>query len=553
MRKTLIILICCTATLLVGYAGYRGYKVWRQSHFISLARGFLAKGDQRSAALSLQQALRTNPRNVEGTRLMADLMDSTHAPSALVWRHRVVELSPNTLNDRLALAQAAAMARDFISATNALAGVSAAGQQTAQFHNVAGAVWSSVGRVAEAERHFLEAARLDATNQVPRLNLAVIRLQSTNAQTQAAARSTLYQMCAHSVFRCQALRELLGDAVRGQQTNSAVSLARELMQQTNATFADRLLQLEVLRGTGNAEFKPALAACEQMASTNTATIYELGRWQIVKLGPSVAYGWLRTLPPKFQTNQPAALLLAECRLLMRDWRGLTTTIEGQYWEELEFIRHAFQAYALRQQSLAAASKGEWEMALKTSNDQKGALTMLLRLAAQWNWDTESEEILWSIVNRYPDEKWAFGTLSRALVGNGRTRPLMMLFSQELKRNPGSLSLKNNLAMTALLLDAQELKPYELAREVYQQSPTNAAFVSTYAFALHLQGKNAEALKALRALPAAQLEDPSVAGYYGLILKAAGDAAQAKAFLERSGKAMLLPEEKKLFEKAKAGA
>ena len=40
--------------------------------------------------------------------------------------------------------------------------------------------------------------------------------------------------------------------------------------------------------------------------------------------------------------------------------------------------------------------------------------------------------------------------------------------------PSSLAIKNNLAFVALLLDAQEFKPHELAREVYKLAPTNSA-------------------------------------------------------------------------------
>jgi len=129
---------------------------------------------------------------------------------------------------------------------------------------------------------------------------------------------------------------------------------------------------------------------------------------------------------------------------------------------------------------------------------------------------------------------------------------MMLYSQELKRSPSDLAMKNNLAMTALLLDAQELKPHELAREVYEKAPTNAAYVSTYAFSLHLQKKDAEALKVIERLKPQELQNPSIAGYYGLILKATGNGAKAKVYLESASKARLLPEEKKLFDRAAAG-
>ena len=88
---------------------------------------------------------------------------------------------------------------------------------------------------------------------------------------------------------------------------------------------------------------------------------------------------------------------------------------------------------------------------------------------------------------------------------------MMLYAQELKRTPSDLAMKNNVAMTALLLEANELKPHDLALEVYQKAPTNSSYASTYAFSLHRLGKSTEALKVLQSLSPGQLENPSVAG------------------------------------------
>jgi hypothetical protein len=238
--------------------------------------------------------------------------------------------------------------------------------------------------------------------------------------------------------------------------------------------------------------------------------------------------------------------------MLGDWPALQTTLEHQNWAELEFVRHAFLTRALRAQNLTASSQAQWEQALKLANGQRASLVMLLRLAAQWNWPGEGEDILWSIVNKYPGEKWAAGALAQALYVGGRTRSLMQLYSQESKRTPSDLAAKNNLAMTALLLDAQELKPQELAREVYEKQPTNSAYASTYAFALHLRTNNAEALKVLEKLNPKDLEKPSIADCYGLVLQATGNAAKARKYFDLSTNALLLPEERRLIEKAKTG-
>lgn len=556
--KKYLILGSLLAVLLLGggYVAYRGYTSVRQHRLVKQAQEFLAKSDQRKALLVLQRALKYNPKDIEACRLMATLAEAMRSPSALLWRSKVVDLKPHSTDDRLALAQTALMLRDYASATNALEGVAPEDKKKAAFHNVAGTVASTINRLPEAEAHFIEASRLEPLNAVPQMNLAVVRLHGTNTAALTAARATLKVLSentTNSNIRCQALRELVVDAVRHQQTNTALAFSKSLLVETNSSFRDRILRLDVLHDTRAAEFKSSLTAFQSEAAADPGKIYELAVWQAGNTSPAETLVWLRSLPVSTQTNQPVALLIAECYTALKDWPGLNAWLQPQSWGELEFIRHAFQTHSLKGQNLAGAAKGEWELAVKAANSQKQPMTMLLRLAAQWGWMTEAEEILWAIVNRYPGEKWAIQALSQALFVGGRTRPLMQLYTQELKRAPADLGIKNNLAMTALLLDAMELKPHELAREIYSKAPTNPSFVSTYAFSLYVQEKNAEALKVIEKMKPKELEDPAISGYYGLILKATGDSAKARKYLDLTAKARLLPEERKLFTRANSGA
>ena len=58
-------------------------------------------------------------------------------------------------------------------------------------------------------------------------------------------------------------------------------------------------------------------------------------------------------------------------------------------------------------------------------------------------------------------------------------------------------LKNNLAATALLLKTNLTQACQWAAEVYAQNTNDPDVVSTYAYALHLQGRNQEGLAAFR--------------------------------------------------------
>jgi thioredoxin-like negative regulator of GroEL len=172
---------------------------------------------------------------------------------------------------------------------------------------------------------------------------------------------------------------------------------------------------------------------------------------------------------------------------------------------------------------------------------------LFQLAAQWNWPKEKEDLLWSIVSHHPEEKWAALALINDLVASGRTQSLMMLSVQQLQQDPSDIQAKNNLAMTALLLDAKEQKPFDLAREVYEANPTNISFASTYAFSLYLQNRSQDALKVFGQFNQKDFEDPEVAGYYGIVLQAASHPRRAKIYLGKAAQGhLLLPEERRLF-------
>ncbi len=556
MRKLITYFFCFIVVLLCGYVGFRSYKVWKQKHALEMARAFLASSDERNAVLSLQQVLQANPANLEANRLMARLTEAARSPAALIWWSRVVALNPQSTFDRLALAQADMIFGNYSAATNALNGVDAAGKQTAAYHNLAGAVAAAANDLAGAESHFLEAARLDPLSEVPQVNLDLVHLHGSNALAQAQARANLERIATDPNLpglHCQALRQLTTDALQNKQNQAAEAYSRELVGQTNSQFADRLLRLDVLAGTGSSEFKPALAELQREAAKDRAKVYELATWQLAHNAPADTLVWLQTLPKETLTSQAAMLPAAECRTTLGDWPGLQTSLQKQNWAELDFLRHAFLARALKGQGLTTAATGEWEQALMAANGQKQSLVMLFNLAAQWNFSSEAQSLLWTIVNQYPEERWAYQALSKALIAGGQTRPLMMLFSRQSKRAPSDLAAKRNVAMLALLLDAREFKPFELAQEVYRAAPTNSSVVSTYAFSLYLQRKNSEALAAIEKLSAEQLENPVISGYYGLILKANGDAARAKSYLELSSKATLLPEERKLIDAAKTGA
>lgn len=550
VRKILIYLALLVVLLVGGgYAAKKGYVSLRQAKLMKQAKAQIEKANDRRAALFLQRVLRADPKNIEANRLLANLAEKGRSPEAILLRSKVVDLAPESTDDRLALAKTALTFGDFVTVSNALEGVSASGRASAGYHNLAGAAAIAARKLSEAEAHFLEASRLAPTNPAPRLNLAVIGLTKTNAQAAAEARATLKSLSTNPLVNCQALRELANDSIRTARTNDAIAYTTQLVQQTNSAFSDKLLWLDVLRATKQAAFEPQLVALKKAAAQEDAHIQPFATWLMARSGPTDALVWMGTLPPEAATNAAVALLAAECRAALKDWTALQSSLEPQQWGALDFLRHGFLARAMRGQDLVSTGKTEWELALKAAKGQKEALVMLLQMAAKWTWTSESEQILWTLCTQYPKEKWASIALGQLLYVNGRTDGLMRLYNQLVKANPNDLPAKNNLAMVALLLDAKQFKPHDLARELYETSPTNATYASTYAFSLFRQEKPAEALTIIEHLNPLELERPSIAAYYGVFLHAAGQADKAKKYLDISAKSPLLPEERQLVQHA----
>lgn len=549
MRKSILIVVSLTVILLTGFAGYQGYKVWKQRHMLALAIQYQAKSDLRNTILCLQQVLRTNPRNLVAARMMAVACEQTQDSAALLWRARVTELSPRSLPDRLALVRVALAMRDIQTATNALEGVDPAGKNTSEYHEAAAAASIALARYGDAEQHFRDVLLLKPNDPIPQLNLAVMHLHNTNTQVVAEARAILTVLSlnpTNGAIRCMALRELVGEAAQRKQFDQASTLVGQLLQDTNSQFNDKLLQLAVFQAANRPEFKTLLAARQTEAGIDPLKLHALVSWQIERMSSADALAWIKTMPASVQTNQPVALLEAECLESTKDWRGLDAFVVNQNWGDLECLRFAFHSRALQSQELLEASKIDWAQALRTAGVDGTSLTSLLRLAAQWNWRSEAEELLLRICTRYPNEKWAAQSLIESYYSSGQTRALMSFFKTEIKKTPSDIFLKNNLAMIALLLDAQELDPHGLAYEVYQKSPANPGFVSTYAFSLYLQKRSPEAVKVLETLRAADLEQPAIAGYYGMALQATGNKPKARKYLNIALRAQLLPEERKLM-------
>ncbi len=554
-RRIRLALVGLALLALVGagvWLGRPAYRKWEQRRLVAQARTFLANGDYRNASLSAREVLAINPSNLLACQLMAGLAELAGSPALLDWRRRVAEISP-TPENRLLLASTALRFQrpPYSLTTQILDDLRAGATNLPMFHVVAADLAIRLNELDKAELHFAAAARLEPTNELHRLNLATLRVASTNAARTAEGRAVLESLRRSTNFAAVALRSLATESLRRQDFAAAAAWSDELVADPRSTIGDRLQHLDLLSRDKGAEFASYLEGLKQRAITNVAEVGGLSTWLIQHGRVDEALRWLTNLPPAVRAQQPVPLAMTETYIALKDWAGVQSFLADQHWAELEFMRLALLSEAaLQKREIAAQSY--WRSAVREAGERLGALSMLFNLADTWQRTQDKEDLLWHIYERHPGERWTLNELGRLYQGEGNTRGLNKLFGVLAELNPKDLDAKNNLAATSMLLKLNLSKAYELAKELYAERPDNAIIASTYAFALHLRGSTPEGLAVLQKLKPESLEDPSVALYYGLLLSASGQPAQARKYLDLAQPAKLLPEEKQLLEAARRG-
>ncbi len=532
--------------------GRSGYRHWRQKHLVKEAAGFMAKSDTTNAMLCLQRALQLNPGDLPACRMFAELAERAGSRNGIWWRRRVVELEPLAMQNRMDLAKTALVLGDLGQAKEVLASIDAAGKKTAEYHKVMGSLAWAQNSYSDAEMHYAEAVRLEPTNAASQLNLAISRLVVDNGTKANAARASLNALRSNPVVRLEALRQLAQDALRNHSSSKALAYTDELQQEPTCRFADRLFYLDALQMLLDERFSACLASLQRSAATNSAMAYEMAGWLVQHGQAKPAVVWTESIAPEIRTNLPLPMIMADGYAAIGDWQALDSMLEKQDWKDMDYLRHLLRARALRAQNQTLAASVEWRSALTAASKRVESLNDVVNRTIAWHWGAELDEALWSIVENFPIEKGAFLALYDRLAAAGNTAALHNLLAKIAGFVPLPIELKNNFAVVSLLVYPRGQHGHDLAREVYEDAPQNPFVVSTYAYSLYVQGKGKDALKLFEGLKKEDLDEPSIAAYYGIILAGTGNHDLARHYLERGLQARLLPEERNLLSVAGEG-
>jgi tetratricopeptide (TPR) repeat protein len=555
---TAVILVVLLMLAVAGWLGRSAYRHFKEKREQAQAQAFLAKGDYRSALLSARQTLQFNPTNVPACRVMAALAELSHSPAALDWQRRIVQTEPS-IGNKLLLAAAGLRYQNppFPLTAQILDELAVTATNLASYQVVAASLALSTRRLADAEAHFETAARLEPTNRLYELNLAVIRLGMTNETKAVQSRAVLEKMRTDGNLSTAALRALVVDRLAHQDAAAANRYSIQLLASPQANLADQLQQLGILQQLKSGDFAARLQSVQRLAATNAPAVASVAAWMRANHLPAESLTWLTGLPDGARAQSPVRLALADGYLQSSDWPKLRDFASQDNWDEMEFLRRALVSRAWSQLGVRQVAESNWGSAVTEAGSRFGALTTLLGLAEQWKLPREQADLLQRMVAQFPRERWAQQALKQAqhsleqlYLAAGNTAALNQLYVKLFSIFPQDAEIKNNLAATCLLLKTNLPQACQWAAEVYAGTTNDRVVASTYAFALHLQGRTKEGLAILRQLDGRLLQQPDVALYYGVLLAATGATNEAAPFLQiaRSND-RLLPEEKQLLEQA----
>ncbi|HSH93649.1 MAG TPA: hypothetical protein VK968_05855, partial [Roseimicrobium sp.] len=522
-----------------GRQGWRFYIHKKELHLAAQSAGYLEKRDIRSAVLSAREALKINPFNLEASRVMARVTDLASTPDSIGWWGRVAELDGYQTDTVLNWASSGLRFNEWATVDAILGKVDEKGRKTARYHQIAGGLAVGTRQYAVAEFHFIRALRLETNNPVNQLNLATVRLFSTNTTVIRQSVTTLELLRTNPVCRLPAQRALVASAARGTDNEAYLSRARELIANPGVQFPDRLEYLHALRRARTNEFSGELSRHMTQAARQDGAVFLMTRWMNQEKLSKEALAWHQTLDPALLASAPVKLVIGETMLVLGDWKALQKHAGTGGWDQMEFMRRALLARSLREQRLDIESRNQWQQAVSEARQGSVATLMLAQTAESWGWIPESEELWWNIALGKSGQKSALKALYRIYENQGNSKQLLQVLTRALQLDPDDVFARNNHAMLSMILNMELPAAFENAANVYKKDPANISFISTQAFSLYLQKRSGEALKLLLTIPKDRLETPEFALIHGLVLADQGDRAGAIRALERARRAKAL--------------
>ena len=529
------------------------YYLWKQDRALEQARAYMKVADQRNAKIALDVALLAAPGNPSAWRTAAEFLEQNGAMQAVRIRRQIVELSPNTLEDRVALIMTAIRFNDKVAAREALSGMTyeQANQPEALRAALAFALLTNNSPVADALYDKLQ--KLYPDDQELRYNHAALRCLIPNPEAAGVARAELEKFATVPTFRIRALRWLLVDALRRGDNPMARQWSLQLAADPAAEINDLLHRANVAILIEKQKLDALLPSIEARAASRSTDVATVVRWLMGQQRIDAALAWLAMLPVEMTVKPEVADVGAELALYQQNWRLLGSLLEQGAWGKVapETVQLAMSARVMGDRQRTDLRKRIWEEAITSAGTNTQALRLLARLSGAWKWDAEMELTLWAVARAYPDQTWAH----LALFYGYRVRKNaagMREVAAMLRQQDASLArYQHDWALLSLLTDPSKQwnNDKEVMRVLYESAKTNPYYMIGYGFALAQAGRGSDALKVIEPLTDLDKALPARAPYLAYIYGVGKMPKQTNFYIEAATNVDMLDEERGLLRQA----
>ena len=538
--------------LLVLSIGPKFVNAWRESRLLRQAETNLKQGNFNAANDTARQALQIDRDSLAAYQILAEATEKQNRAETVVWRAQIARLQPRDIDSQLNLASAALRFGQLDAARKALDGVPKENRESAPYHVVAGWLARAQGDEAGQERHFASALEKEPRNETYQYNLAVVRIKSPDSQKNAQAREALEQLAQSAPFRAGSLRALLNDAIRHSDLKAADRFAQELQLSPQVTFADDLLCLDFYKKLDQKKLATLLEKVKPLAARQPEDLAALMAWMNGNAMSAEVLRWMEKLPPEKTANPPPAIEVADAFATQKNWSRLRRWTKSTNWGDSEYLGLAYQAYA-RQQSRQEGADTEsvslWHDAERACEENPEHEIRLARLASKWNLPSQAEQLWLRVAHNPLSRREALDALFEIYRASNDLPNLYLTAMRLHETSPEEPLIAAEYARLSIILDRNQTEGQRVAKEAFDQAPTEPPCVVAQALSLHSQGRTPDGIVILQKLPPEKLHDARVALYFAVLLLNDGKADAAHEFIDAANSGFVFPEEKKLLQEA----
>src|SRR5438874_2826952 len=534
--------------LIVLTIGPKLVSAWQESRWLRRAETNLKQENFSAANEAARKALEINRDSLSACEILAETTEKQNRAETVGWRAQIARLRPRDSASQLNLASAALRFGQLDVARKALESVPKENRESTSYHVVAGWLARAQGDEASQERHFAAALEKEPHNETYQYNLAAVRIKLPDPQKQAQARETLERLSKSAAFRAGSLRALLNDAIQRSNLEAADRFAQELQLSPQVTFSDDLLCLDFYKKLDQKKLATLLEKVKPLAAREPNDLAALMGWMNANGMSADVLRWMEKLPPEKTANPPAAIEVADAFSAQKNWTRLRRWTKGDDWGESEYLRLAYQAYA-RQQSRQEGTEAEsvWHNAERACQENPEREIRLARLASKWNLPAQAEQLWLRVAHDPLSRREALDSLFAIYRANNDLPNLYLTAMRLHETSPDEPLFAAEYSRLSLVLDRNRDEGRRVAKEAFDQAPTEPPCAVAQALFLNSEGRTADGIAILQKLPSEKLHDPRVALYLAVLLLNDGKPEAAREFIDAANSGFVFPEEKKLLE------